>query len=120
MMMACARCGGLLVQERLFEANGMSSTERVNCERCLNCGALEDAIIRANRHAASIPVRSRKPRGPRSHSSHSPTFEDLSIEINPTDIHHELPVSQPYIYATHPGNHAYGQPLGSEASELLE
>ncbi len=114
-MMLCLRCGGLLVRERLFEANGMSSTERVDCERCLNCGAVEDAVIRANRHAACIPVRSRKPRGPRSHSSHSPALEDLSIKIPPADSH--PPVFQPYIHATHSVTHAYGRPMEHEGSE---
>ena len=65
MMISCIRCGGLLVRERIFEANGMSSTERVDCERCLNCGAVEDDIIRANRQPARNPLRMREPRGPR-------------------------------------------------------
>lgn len=61
----CIRCGGLLVRERLFEANGMSSTEHVECDRCVNCGALEDPLIRANRQPTRAPVRTREPRGPR-------------------------------------------------------
>lgn len=54
-MSLCIRCGGLLVRERLFEASGMSSTEQVECDRCVNCGALEDTIIRANRQPARPP-----------------------------------------------------------------
>jgi hypothetical protein len=113
-MMRCMRCSGLLVKEHLFEANGMSSTERVDCERCLNCGAVEDAIIRANRHATGIPVRSREPR---SRSSHVPAFETLSREIVPTDIHSTVPGPQPYIYAARSGNHLYSRPMGNEGNE---
>jgi hypothetical protein len=56
MMTSCLRCGGLLVRERLFEANGMSSTEQVECDRCVNCGSLEDMIIRANRLPSRRPL----------------------------------------------------------------
>lgn len=70
----CARCGGLLVRERLFEANGMSSTEHVECDRCVNCGALEDSLIRANRQPTRPPVRAREPRGPRIRQDTSPPF----------------------------------------------
>lgn len=116
-MMLCMRCGGLLVKERLFEANGMSSTERVDCERCLNCGAVEDAIIRANRHATGIPVRSRKPRGPRCRSSHVPAFETLSREIVPTDFDPTVSGPRPYIYPARSGNLLYSRPMGNEANE---
>lgn len=88
--MACARCGGLLVRERLFEANGMSSTERVDCERCLNCGALEDTVIRTNRHAARSSDRSREPRGPRIHPSHSTAPADISIDPHGRGAPHGL------------------------------
>lgn len=73
-MMLCIRCGGLLVRERLFEANGMSSTEQVDCDRCVNCGALEDPLIRANRRPTRPPVRTREPRGPRIRQDTSPYF----------------------------------------------
>lgn len=117
MKMSCLRCGRLLVRERLFEANGMSSTERVDCERCLNCDALEDAAIRANRHATGIPVRSRKPRGPRCRSSHVPAFKTLSREIVPIDIHLTVPGPRPYIYAGRSENHLYSRPMGNEENE---
>ncbi len=68
-MAACIRCDGLLVRERLFEASGIRAAEQVDCQRCLNCGAIEDTVILASRHAARILVRARKRRGPRSHSS---------------------------------------------------
>jgi len=90
MMISCIRCGGLHVRERIFEANGMSSTERVDCEHCLNCGAVEDDIIRANRQPAGNLLRMREPRRPRIHARNSTA--PMAISIDPHDIgaHHEL------------------------------
>ena len=47
--MACMRCGGLLVLDRfddVWESGGPSEFQGV---RCLNCGSIEDVVIRANR-----------------------------------------------------------------------
>lgn len=106
--MLCTRCGGRLVRERLFEVNGMSSTERVDCERCLNHGAVEDAIIRANRQTAHIPVRSRKPQGPRRRDALSSRLADLSHESAPADIPDALAMPQRYRHTGRPGSQTYG------------
>lgn len=47
--MACTRCGGLLVTDvfaDLWEISGPMEFEGL---RCLNCGSIEDEVIRANR-----------------------------------------------------------------------
>jgi hypothetical protein len=59
-MMACTRCGGLMVTEGLVDERGF----RVGfeAERCLNCGHLEDRVIFANRTNSSSPVQCRQAR----------------------------------------------------------
>lgn len=94
--MLCTRCGGLLVRERHGDADGMSSTERIDCERCLNCGALEDPIIRANRRTARNPERSRKPRGPRIRHTDLQDFMNRSIHSTHLDAHHESDTDRHY------------------------
>jgi hypothetical protein len=47
--MTCTRCGGLLVADvfaDLWEVTGPMEFEGL---RCLNCGSIEDEVIRANR-----------------------------------------------------------------------
>lgn len=53
--MACTRCGGLLVRDDfadLWEVGGPMEFDGV---RCLNCGVIEDAVIRANRRNPPRP-----------------------------------------------------------------
>lgn len=54
--MVCQRCRGLLVQEtfgdRIDKTGGLSTATR-----CINCGCVEDAVVRANRFRP--PVRAR-------------------------------------------------------------
>ena len=101
MRMSCLRCGGLLVRERLFEADGMSSTEQIDCDRCVNCGSLEDTIIRANRLPSRLPLRSREPRGPRTHRTNpTVTSMDLLYKEAPYDIVHQ----QTHSYSIQPGS----------------
>jgi len=47
--MACERCGGFIVAEQLREHLAAGSSGKLEAMRCLNCGNLEDAVIRANR-----------------------------------------------------------------------
>lgn len=61
--MSCVRCGGFVIRERLFDKNHMDAAENGDAERCLNCGAIEDAVILANRLPSSIGDRPRHPRG---------------------------------------------------------
>jgi|CXWL01.1.fsa_nt_gi hypothetical protein len=113
MMISCIRCGGLLVRERIFEANGMSSTERVDCERCLNCGAVEDDIVRANRQPAGNPLRMREPRGPRTQQNNLTALRHGSTDSDLPEAFSNLNFEQPYLPPARPGNrrghHAHGQ-----------
>lgn len=97
MAMQCDRCGGLLVRERLFEADGMSSTEQIDCERCVNCGALEDSIFRANRQPTRPQVRSREPRGPRIQPVASTAFMRGSTASNHPEVRHDLTFDRHYV-----------------------
>jgi hypothetical protein len=57
--MACIRCGGLLVTDDfadLWESSGPMEFQGV---RCLNCGSIEDDVIRANRLQPPLPRHSR-------------------------------------------------------------
>lgn len=46
--MICKRCGGLLVHETFGDVN--LETDLVSTvTRCINCGYVEDAVVRANR-----------------------------------------------------------------------
>lgn len=47
--MACSRCQGLMVDEMLFNPSEGVSHTWVPVLRCLNCGNLEDALIRLAR-----------------------------------------------------------------------
>lgn len=47
--MACSRCQGLMVDETLFNPSEGVSHTWVPVARCLNCGNLEDALIRLAR-----------------------------------------------------------------------
>jgi hypothetical protein len=54
--MVCQRCRGLLVQETfgdLIDKTGRLST----ATRCINCGCVEDAVVRANRFRPSVRAR---------------------------------------------------------------
>jgi hypothetical protein len=67
--MSCTRCGGLMVIETFCDLMGEESRVGSDTRRCLNCGNLEDAIIRANRVTPPLPnrvgTRAGKARGPR-------------------------------------------------------
>ena len=47
--MACIRCGGLLVTDVFADLWELSGPMEFQGARCLNCGSIEDAVIRANR-----------------------------------------------------------------------
>lgn len=58
----CDRCGGLLVSEELLEQwreNGQPPTRGV---RCVNCGAVADAVILANRREPAPVKRVKLPK----------------------------------------------------------
>ena len=45
--MACARCGGLIVKESVYDREG--SSQVVLMDRCLQCGNIEDPVSARNR-----------------------------------------------------------------------
>lgn len=47
--MTCDRCNGLMVSERIYDFQGMSSDLCVDGYRCLLCGNIVDATILENR-----------------------------------------------------------------------
>ena len=62
--MLCHRCRGLLVYERLSEVREQAGDMCI-AVRCLNCGCIEDSVIRFNRlHPAATtrPIARRTPR----------------------------------------------------------
>ena len=59
--MPCERCGGFMVFDAYCDPHEQESPTATGTTRCLNCGNLEDTIIRTNRasshgqrHPASI------------------------------------------------------------------
>ena len=73
--MLCQRCKGLLVRETFGDLREESS-RMPPAIRCINCGYIEDAVVRANRLGRAAAKRS-TPRGivwkggvvfPKSHS----------------------------------------------------
>lgn len=59
--MLCQRCRGLLVRETFGDLS--AETDRLcSATRCINCGCVEDAVVRANRFRHSVGNRS-VPRG---------------------------------------------------------
>jgi hypothetical protein len=52
--MSCKRCGGLMVVDTFSPLLEEACTE-IDPIRCLNCGNVEDAIIRANRDISRLP-----------------------------------------------------------------
>jgi len=47
--MACTRCGGLLVADVFADLREISGPMEFEGVRCLNCGCIEDDVIRTNR-----------------------------------------------------------------------
>jgi hypothetical protein len=59
--MVCQRCRGLLVRE-IFDDLSIETDAFYTATRCLNCGCIEDAVIRANR-SRRLERRRATPRG---------------------------------------------------------
>ena len=107
--MSCARCGGQVVREQPFDPYNRDSTDKSAAERCLNCGAIEDAIIRANRLSERTQHRSREPRAPRPHLSVLTPLAIYSMEPNHHRHRDEFDTDQPCTQAPH----SSAQPLRS-------
>ncbi|HKY72583.1 MAG TPA: hypothetical protein VJL88_11750 [Nitrospira sp.] len=54
--MRCSRCQGLMTKDHLFDMEGGFGDMWANSWRCLNCGAVDDTVIQANRRARSANV----------------------------------------------------------------
>lgn len=50
--MVCQRCRGLLVRETFDDPN-IETDSLYAGTRCINCGCIEDAVVRANRFRCS-------------------------------------------------------------------
>jgi RNase P subunit RPR2 len=60
--MVCQRCGGLLVCET-FDDLGIETDSLYTATRCINCGYIEDVVVRANRFRRLVRTRSIPSRG---------------------------------------------------------
>ena len=57
--MRCARCGGLMVREQFEDLGALGSSDHEYAGwRCINCGAIVDAVIAAHRCLTSQAVAS--------------------------------------------------------------
>jgi RNase P subunit RPR2 len=54
--MVCQRCRGLLVRETFDDLN-IETDSLSLATRCINCGYVEDAVMRANRFRRSVKTR---------------------------------------------------------------
>lgn len=54
--MVCQRCRGLLVCETFDDLN-IESNALYTATRCINCGYIEDAVMRANRFRRVVQTR---------------------------------------------------------------
>ena len=53
--MACSRCGGFLVVDEFMDAKEEYSRMWFQGLRCINCGAIDEGLIRANRQGLATP-----------------------------------------------------------------
>ena len=54
--MRCQRCRGLMVCETFDDLN-IETNSLYSATRCINCGCIEDAVVRANRSRPSVRRR---------------------------------------------------------------
>ena len=54
--MRCQRCRGLLVRETFGDLN-VETNPLCTATRCVNCGCIEDAVVRTNRFRHSVRAR---------------------------------------------------------------
>ena len=57
--MTCERCGGLLVTDVFADLWELTGPMEFQGARCLNCGSIDDDVIRANRHQPPLSHGSR-------------------------------------------------------------
>ena len=70
--MVCQRCRGLLVRET-FDGLSPEADMMLLSTRCINCGSIEDPVVRANRRRPPAAKRAapRDRKSTRLNSSHS-------------------------------------------------
>lgn len=54
--MVCQRCRGLLVRDAFYDLS-VKADARYATTRCINCGHIEDAVVRANRIRISVSAQ---------------------------------------------------------------
>ena len=52
--MPCERCGGFMVFDAFCDPQEKESPAEIGTTRCVNCGNLEDTIIRTNRLSSHV------------------------------------------------------------------
>jgi hypothetical protein len=65
--MLCQRCRGLLVQDTFGELN-IKTNALDPATRCISCGCIEEAVVRANRFQSVGRTRGISRRKPASHA----------------------------------------------------
>ena len=74
--MVCERCRGLLVYET-FDDLSIGTDALYTAARCINCGYIEDAVVRANRFR-----RAGKTRGPSRRRVRTSDVARIKINFN--------------------------------------
>ena len=54
----CGRCGGLVVVASVFANRDGTGTVWLLVGRCVNCGCIDEPVIRANRLQTTAPIAS--------------------------------------------------------------
>ena len=81
--MMCQRCSGLLVRETYGDLSD-ETTRLCPVTRCVNCGCMEDSVIRANRLRPQMTNRSASHRRVRNGSVRLTTLKVItSYEMSP-------------------------------------
>ncbi len=76
--MRCQRCRGLMVCETFDDLN-METNSLYSATRCINCGCIEDAVVRANRSRPSVRRRA-TPRRRVRYSVHQDSLGSVCID----------------------------------------
>ncbi len=102
--MSCQRCGGLMIVESCCYLMEAESHKEIGTTRCLNCGNIEDAIIRTNRiisrsprHVGPHTVESRSLSAIQTHLLERATQTDGTTAESPRSRVFRLPVGPPSV-----------------------
>lgn len=102
--MSCQRCGGLMIVESCCYLMEAEFHKEIGTTRCLNCGNIEDAIIRTNRGFSCSPrpvapstVGSRSLNAIQSRALERATQKDDVVAKSPGGRTPRLPVGAPSV-----------------------